>query len=73
MDHSPIGQASEVANFTINFFDLFEYFTTKLHNFTKFRKLSLTVLKLFSNLKVCVFGEWSIKLWAYVYAEIQKI
>ena len=34
-------------------------FTTKLHNFTKFRKGFLIVLKLFSNLKVCLIGEWS--------------
>ena len=42
-------------------FDILQYLTTKLHNFTKFRKLFLIVLKLFPNLKVCLIGEWSIK------------
>ena len=32
----------------------------KLHNFTKSRKLFPTVLKLFSNLRVCLIGKWSI-------------
>ena len=41
-------------------FDIFQYFTTTLHNFTKLRKLFPIVLKLFSNLKVCLIGEWSI-------------
>ena len=41
-------------------FHILQYFTSKLHNFTKFRKLFPTVLKLFSNLKVCLIGEWSI-------------
>ena len=40
-------------------FHILQYFTTKLHNFIKFRKLFPTVLKLFSNLKVCLIGEWS--------------
>ena len=35
-------------------FDIFQYFKTKLHNFTEFRKLFPTLLKLFSNLKVCL-------------------
>ena len=42
------------------YFRHFSIFTTKLHNFTRFRKLFSTVLKLFSNLKVCLIGEWSI-------------
>ena len=42
-------------------FHIVQYFATKLHNFTKFRKLFPTVLKLFSNLKVCLIGEWSIE------------
>ena len=41
-------------------FHIAQYFATKLHNFTKFRKLFSTVLKLFSNLKVCLSGEWTI-------------
>ena len=41
-------------------FDILQCFTTKLHNFTKFGKLFPTVLELFSNLKVCLIGEWSI-------------
>ena len=49
-------QNSQTLNYHI--FDILQYFTTKLHNFTKFRKLLLTVLKLFSNLKVCLIGEW---------------
>ena len=40
-------------------FEIFQYFTTKLHNFTKFKKLFPIVLKLFSNLKVYLIGEWS--------------
>ena len=43
-------------------FHILQYFATELHNFTKFRKLFPTVLKLFSNLKVCTIGEWSIAL-----------
>ena len=43
-------------------FHILQYFTTKLYNFTKFRKLFPTVLKLFSNLKVCLIGEWSIQI-----------
>ena len=41
--------------------DTFQHFKTKLHNFTKFRKLFPTVLKLFSNSKVCLTGKWSIR------------
>ena len=33
-------------------FDILKYFATKLHNFTKFRKLFPTVLKLLSNIIV---------------------
>ena len=55
-----IQKYSKFANFTLLYFRHFTIFTTKLHNFTKFRKLFPTVLKLFSNLKVCVVGEWSI-------------
>ena len=43
-------------------FRILQYFATKLYNFTKLRKLFPTVLKLFSNLRVCLIGEWSIKL-----------
>ena len=39
-------------------FDILQYFTTKLHNFTKFRKIFPTVLILFS--KVGVIGIWSV-------------
>ena len=35
---------------------ILQYFATKLHNFTKFKKLFPTVLKLFSNLKLCLIG-----------------
>ena len=41
-------------------FDILQHFTTKLYNFTRFRKLFPTVLKLFLNLKDCLMGEWSI-------------
>ena len=41
-------------------FHILQYFATKLYSFTKFRKLFPTVLKLFSNLKLCLIGEWSI-------------
>ena len=42
-------------------FHILQFFATKLHNFTKFRKLFPTVLELFSNLKVCTIGEWPIE------------
>ena len=52
-----IQKYTKLANFTlVIFFDILQYFATKLHNFTKFRKLFPTVLKLFSNLKVCLIG-----------------
>ena len=41
-------------------FHILQYFATKLHNFSKFRKFFPTVPKLFSNLKLCLIGEWSI-------------
>ena len=41
-------------------FDILQYFTTKLYSFTKCRKLFPTLLKSFSNLEVCLIGEWSI-------------
>ena len=41
-------------------FEILQYFPTKRHNSTKVRKLFPIVLKLFSNLKVCLIGEWSI-------------
>ena len=41
---------------------------TKLYNFTKFRKLFPAVLESFSNLKVGLIGEWSIK---YIPSEIE--
>ena len=37
--------------------NILRYFTTKLDNFTKFRKLFPAVL---SNLQVCLIGEWRI-------------
>ena len=52
-----IQKYTKFANFTS-----LQYFATKLHSFTKFRKLFPTVLKLFTNLKVCLIGEWSIDL-----------
>ncbi len=36
------------------------YFSTKLHNFTKFRMLFPAVLMNFPNSKVFLIGEWSI-------------
>ena len=47
-------QNSETLHYYI--FDIFQYFITKLHNFTVFRKLFPIVLKLSSNLKVCLIG-----------------
>ena len=52
-----IQKYTKFAIFTLLYF---RYFTTKLYSFTKFRKLFPTVLKSFSNLKVCLIGEWSI-------------
>ena len=46
-------------------FHILQQFATKLHNLTKFRKLFPTVLKFFSNLKVCIIGEWSIILYLF--------
>ena len=46
----------------ITVYDILQYFTTKLNNFTKSRKLLPTVLKLFSNLEVCLIGKWSIRV-----------
>ena len=54
---------TKFASFTLLYFRrfiIFYIFTTKLQNFTKFRMLFPTVLKLFSNLKVCLIEEWSI-------------
>ena len=48
-------------------FDILQYFTTKFHHFAKFRNLFPTVLKLFSNLKVCVIGKWSIVIFFLPY------
>ena len=53
-------------------FHIIQYFAAKLHNFTKFRKLFPTVLKLFSNLKVCLIGEWS-TLNVFVYFPFQVV
>ena len=60
--HSPAQYKSieNSQNLHYYIFDILQYFTTKLHNVTKFRKLFPTVLKLFSNFKVCLIGEWSI-------------
>ena len=55
-----IQKYTKFANFTLLYFQQFTIFATKLHNFTKFGKLFPTVLKLFTNLKVCLIGELSI-------------
>ena len=43
-------------------FHILRYFSTKLHNFTKFMMLFPAVLMNFSNSKVCLIGEWSISV-----------
>ena len=55
-----IQKKTKFSNFTLHIFNILQYFTTKPHNFTKFSKLFVAVLKLFSNSKVCLIGEWSI-------------
>ena len=52
-----IQKYTKFTNFTLLYF---LHFTTKLDNFTKLRRLFPTVLKFFSNLKVCLIGKWSI-------------
>ena len=54
-----IQKYTKFANFTLLQYisNSLQYFATKLHNFTKFRKLFPTVLKLFTNLKVCLIGD----------------
>ena len=42
-------------------FHILLYFTTKLHNFTKFMMLFPAVLTNFPNSKVCLIGEWFIE------------
>ena len=41
---------------------IFRNFATKLHNFTKFGMLFSAVLMNIPNSKVCLKGEWSIKI-----------
>ena len=41
--------------------------------FTKFRKLFPTGLKLFSNLKVCLIGQWSINLTCFLADTPQEV
>ena len=55
-----IQKYTKFANLNYYNFHILHYFATKLHNFSKFRKIFPTMLKLFSNLKVYVIGEWSI-------------
>ncbi len=45
-------------------FHILRYFSTKLHNFTKFRMFFQAVLMNFPNSKVCLIGEWSIDIFA---------
>ncbi len=41
-------------------FHILRYFSTKLHNFTKFMMLFPAVLMNFPNSEVCLIGEWLI-------------
>ena len=62
MDHSPIRQTFELGKFTSHdcIFHILRYFSTKLHNFTKFMMLFPAVLMNFPNSEVCLIGQWSI-------------
>ena len=51
-----IQKYTKFANFKLLYFQHFTIFYNHFHNFTKFRKLFPTVLKLVSNLKDCVIG-----------------
>ena len=55
-----IQKYTKIAASHVCIFHILRYFSTKLHNFTKFMMLFPAVLMNFPNSEVCLIGEWSI-------------
>ena len=56
-----------VTLFTLLYFRHFTIFYKQTLQFHKIKKLFPIVLKLFSNLKVCLIGEWSIQTYIIIF------